>query len=203
MILILSSWSSGSSAVTGYLSNCGAYPCPPLYKTNDPLTPNSFESAQLRDLLLKHFDERTLKRKFPGVEFTDEYRAFIEMANKKFQETENSRLLLKHPLLIYFLAEIRKIHPIKIVVVTRPLDAIENSMRRRKWEWNPMYGKQGAQLIYNRIYEELHASAQSYLAIAYNEFVRDENMRLALVDYCELDPSTEQIQQANNFLRVN
>lgn len=203
MILILSSWSSGSSAVAGYLSHCGAFACPPLYTTNDPLTPISYESEQLRDLLLKHFDESTLKRKFPGVEFVDEYRLFFGSAIKKFQETEYARLLLKHPLLIYFLAEIKSVHPVKLVVVSRPLDAIENSMLRRNWDWNPMYGKRGAQLVYNRIYEELHASAQSYFAIAYDDFVRNENIRFALVDYCELDPSTEQIYSANSFLRVS
>ncbi len=203
VILVLSSWSSGSSSIAGYLSNCGAFPCPPFYKTNDPLTPISYESQGLRKLLIEHFDEHTLKRKFPGVEFVSQYKSFLESAMVKFKETEDERILLKHPLLIFFLEEIRKLHPIKVVVVTRSLELIEQSMLRRKWEWNPMYGKKGAQIIYNHIYDELHATSTSYFSIAYEEFLKDENTRLALIDYCELDPTAQQIQNANQFLRVN
>jgi hypothetical protein len=203
VILVLSSWSSGSSAVAGYLSNCGAFPCPPLYTTNDPLTPTSYEPDELRKILLEHFDEHTLKRKFPGDEFSTQYISFLQSALRKFQETKDERIILKHPLLIYFLGEIRKLHPIKVVVVTRPLDMIEKSMRRRKWDWNPMYGKAGAQIIYNRIYEELHATSTSYFSIAYDDFLKDESIRLALVDFCELDPNAQQLQNANHFLRAD
>ncbi len=38
-ILILSSWGTGSTAVTGYLDKLGAYSCAPHFHTNDEKTP--------------------------------------------------------------------------------------------------------------------------------------------------------------------
>lgn len=42
-IVIIASWSSGSTAITGYLDKCGAYSCPPHLNTVDERTPNSYE----------------------------------------------------------------------------------------------------------------------------------------------------------------
>lgn len=62
-IIIIATWSSGSTALTGFLQQCGAYTCPPHQKTNDERTPIAYESLLYADALRKIFDEFTLKKK--------------------------------------------------------------------------------------------------------------------------------------------
>ena len=62
-IVIIASWSSGSTAITGYLDKCGAYSCPPHFNTNDERTPNSYEPLAYRNELSKLFDEFSFQEK--------------------------------------------------------------------------------------------------------------------------------------------
>ncbi len=62
-IIIVATWSSGSTALAGFLHQCGAYTCPPHQKTNDERTPIAFEPLLYADALKKLFDEFTLKKK--------------------------------------------------------------------------------------------------------------------------------------------
>ena len=55
-VVIIASWSSGSTAVTGYLDKCGAYSCPPHLNTIDKRTPNSYESIEYGTELAKLFE---------------------------------------------------------------------------------------------------------------------------------------------------
>ena len=57
ILLLISSWGTGSTAVTGYLDKLGAYSCAPHFYTNDDKTPNSFEPLELRDLLNEYVNE--------------------------------------------------------------------------------------------------------------------------------------------------
>ena len=58
-ILILCPWSSGSTAVAGFLDRCGGHTCPPHFSTNDPKTPNPYESLALSNSLKKLIDIET------------------------------------------------------------------------------------------------------------------------------------------------
>ena len=60
-IVIIASWGSGSTAVTGFLDKCGAYSCPPHLHTIDERTPSSYESLAYGKELAKLFDKYTFK----------------------------------------------------------------------------------------------------------------------------------------------
>ena len=55
-VIIIASWSSGSSAVAGYIDKCGAYSCPPHLNTIDERTPNSYEPLAYKKELSKLFE---------------------------------------------------------------------------------------------------------------------------------------------------
>lgn len=61
IIWVLGPWSSGSTALTGWIARLGAWTCPPHQITNDPRTKNSYESKELRDRLCQQRNELTLE----------------------------------------------------------------------------------------------------------------------------------------------
>ena len=61
-VIVLGSWSSGSTALTGYIQRLGAYTCPPHCTTFDERTPDSFESIDFRNALASCIDELTLSK---------------------------------------------------------------------------------------------------------------------------------------------
>ena len=56
VIVILSSWSSCSTAMTGFFDRCGGHSCPPHFQTNDQRTPTAYENKDYVDALHKFID---------------------------------------------------------------------------------------------------------------------------------------------------
>ena len=193
MILVLSSWSSGSSAVTGFLSKCGVDFFPPfLTGVTDPRTPNTYESNRFRDILIQSVDEGTLQVKFSPKEFSDAFQAMVsEKLNMAGIATQS--LGLKHPLSAFWLLEISEIVEPIFVVVTRSIDKIEATRVRRNWF--EMFGSKGAVIIYNKIYTFLQENGQSFLAISYEDFLNSQDERMKLLDYCDIKVSEQTAQE--------
>ena len=199
VVFVLSSWASGSSAVAGFLGKCGCYTCPPHFSLLDPRTPNSFESTEYRDALMACIDENSLERISPTSNFVAFLSDWLPAQIQKAEEQGYHYLVLKHPLQSFLLDEITKIVKPIFVVVTRPLEKIEQTRRRR--DWGPVYGSAGAKSIYSAIYSYLHNNSKCYLAVPYEEFRNDVDMQRHLIDYCSIKTTDTQIHSASTWLR--
>ena len=199
VILVLASWSSGSTAVAGFLDKCGCYSCPPHQTTDDIKTPVAYESKQYRDALVNCIDECTLKIKGSAEDFESFFKEWIAQQYVKARENGCSSIILKHPLQSFLLQKITKhISPI-CVVVTRPLAKIEQTRLRRKW--HPVYGAAGAKAVYNATYIYLHENGYCYMAIPYEKFREDDFVRKQLLSFCGINPTIEQMHSAISFIK--
>lgn len=142
-LVVLGSFSSGTTALVGYLARLGAYTCPPHMRTNDPRTPDPHEPRALRDQLVSYIHEPTLK---PQVEDLSGFRAWFEpwLAEQKAQAAASgyTHVVLKHPLAAFFIEDLAEVGQPTFLVMSRRFEAIEQSRQRRGW--GAVYGKAGA-----------------------------------------------------------
>ena len=134
-ILVLGSWSSGTTAVTGYIHRLGAYSCPPHFYANDPRTPDTYESLELRNILAGCIDEASLKPLIAehSKVLKDFLRVWYPAKQAEAKSFGYQALVLKHPLTALFLTEFIEICNPKCLVVTRGFQEIENTRIRRGW----------------------------------------------------------------------
>ena len=109
-------------------------------------------------------------------------------------------LVIKHPLTIFALKAIKPFltNP-RYIVLKRPLQEIENSRLRRKWA--PVYGKDGAAVIYEKIANTTEQLNLSTFEITYDDFRKNENARLAMTNFCKLEILDKKLQEAKNWIR--
>lgn len=196
--VVLSSFGSGSTAVSGFLDKCGMYSCPPHQRTNDERTPNSYEPRAYRDALADCIDEFTLKPQKDIQQFSDFFAAWLEQEKTKARDLGLNHITIKHPLQTFVLPVIDKLASPKYVVVTRPFSQIEETRLRR--DWHKVYGQAGARVIYNTLYAYLHESGKPYLVVPFGEFKTNETLQRQLLAYLQLSPSEEQLMQAQKWL---
>tara|TARA_B100000963_G_scaffold338306_1_gene335063 strand:- start:35 stop:646 length:612 start_codon:yes stop_codon:yes gene_type:complete len=198
-ILILCSWSSGSTAVAGFLDRCGGHTCPPHFSTSDPKTPNPYESLALRNALHEFIDIETpqFQQKSSEEAFEQFFCKWIDEQKHLAKNIGKTFLVLKHPLKIFALHIIERYVDARFLVVRRPFEEIEQTCIRRKWP--DVYGQKGASIIYEKIDDYLK-DKQNFLSINYDDFLRKETQREKIMKYFELSPSDEQRKTANDWL---
>lgn len=198
-VLILGPWSSGSTAITGYLARCGAWTCPPHQLTNDPRTPDSHESKAFRDALCSCFNELTLEKVQSLDLFTAFFGSWLKHEKKRAAAAGFKNIVLKHPIAALALPQIfAEVDP-EILVVLRPLPEIEKSRLRRKW--HSIYGIDGARLIYSAVFSNLINSSRSFTAISYSEFSTNSDLREKITASLGLSPDPEKRRDAEGWLR--
>ncbi len=163
VIVLLSAFGSGSSAVAGFLDKCGAHSCPPHVHTNDPRTRTTFEPALYREALLKCFDEQTLKQIGKSEDFIAFFKPWLENEKAIAASGGRTHIVLKHPLQTFLLPAIDQIARPTYLVVTRPYEEIEQTRLRRGW--SPVFGEAGAKAVYGAIYSYMHQSGKEYLSV--------------------------------------
>lgn len=197
--VILGTWSSGSTAMTGYIDRLGAYSCPPHQFTNDERTPNSHEPKVLRDSLAECVDVNTLKMRLKDRQIFRDWFAKWLHAEKQTAACEGYyHIVLKHPLTAFFIEDIEAVAQPRWVVITRPFEAIEKTRLRRRW--HPVYGKAGANVIYSRIFSVLMNYSITALCMSFDDFRKNASSRAKLEAYLDLEPTTEQREQAENWI---
>ena len=199
VVLILSSWGSGSTSVAGFLDKCGGYTCPPHVPTVDERTPNAYEPEALRTALNLCIDEKTFNPLGNAEIFVRFFAEWVAEQKQKATEAGCRRIVLKHPLLAFVLPAVAKMASCRFVVVTRPYAAIEATRLRRNW--HPALGKAGAKVIYDRIHDYLQEMQAPYLTVAYNAFREDAALRSTLLSYVGLQPDAETLTEADNWVR--
>lgn len=202
-ILVLGSWSSGTTAVAGYVQKLGAYSCPPHWMTNDPRTRDSYESLELRYILTKCIDEVSFNPTTPDYAevFKDFMRGWFPAKQAEAKASGARALVLKHPLTAFFLNEIDEICNPKYLLVTRGFQDIETTRMRRGW--HPTLGQQGAKVIYNVICGTLMQSEKSFYAISFRDFLHSEDERKRMRDYLAIPGSDEDVARAEGWIRYD
>ena len=126
VIVLLTSWGTGSSAVAGFLDKCGCYTCPPHFmETKDPKTPNTYEPSVYRGILSSTIDEATFQQKSPMTIFSRKFSKFLDLERSKALENKKQAIVLKHPLQSFLLPEIEMIASPKYLILTRPYDLLK------------------------------------------------------------------------------
>ena len=198
-VVIIASWGSGSTAVSGYLDKCGLYSCPPHLHTIDKLTPNSYESIEYGSELAKLFDKYTFKEIGKSEDFVKFFDTWWIDECAKANSLACNSIVLKHPLQTFVLPYLKeKLNP-SFIFVTRPFDEITRTQVRRNW--HPIMGADGAKHIYSVANNFFTLSSSSFISIPFNVFKNDRELRNKMLDFIEISPSEKQIYDAESFLR--
>ena len=200
-ILVLGSWSSGTTAVTGYIHRLGAYSCPPHFITNDPRTPDSHEPLELRNILSGCIDEATFKPLVAGHSkvLKDFLNVWYPAKQAEAKASGHQVLVLKHPLTALFLSEFIEICNPICLVVTRSFQDIENTRMRRGWP--PQFGQNGAKVIYGSVFGALMQFEKSFYTISFKEFLHSTRERENMRTYLNLTKDTNAIESAERWIR--
>lgn len=199
VVVLLSAWSSGSTSIAGYLDRCGAFTCPPHQQTNDPRTPNSFESLDFRNAMTRFTDELTLRVTGRREDFTEWFARWLPRQKQLAAQAGHRVIALKHPLAVNLVSQIHAVSDCRFVLITRSMQSIEATRMRRGWA--PVYGELGAKAIYSTAWAALFNAGLSNLSIPYEAFMRDPELRRLLLDYCGLRPEAAQLASAESWLR--
>lgn len=193
-VLILSSWSSGSPLVAGFLGQCGGFLCPPFAKSINPEVPMTYESEMYRGLVSATVNEFSFQFKVDPIIFRNGFKSWYLQQVKEAEKVGAQSIVLNHPLSVFVLDQICEIVDPTFIVITRPFEKIEHT--RAKQNLGNTYGRQGAQIIYEKSYSYLHEKEKDFLTLAFRNFAASEKSRLELVDYCGLDVSVDQARDA-------
>ena len=201
VIFVLGPWSSGTTAVTGFIARNGAWSCPPHFRVNDPRTPDTHESAPLRAMLAKLVRERTLEPTRPDYRqvFRDWFAPWLDTQRREARAQGHHPLVLKHALLPFFLDDIEALCQPRYCLVLRDLASIEATRRRRGWAAH--FGEAGARRLYNHIFTDFVRCGRNSFALSYKRFRRDAATREDLVRYCGLNPSPAQRDAAERWVK--
>ncbi len=205
-ICILAPWSSGSSALAGFLHHCGAHTCPPHLFSNDERTLNTFESLayrnQLHQLIKIQFPDKDKCSFHPSTKrdaFEDFFSEWIQSQSEIATNLNKTHIVLKHALQTFALTSLTKFIQPKFIVLERPVEEIEKTRKRRNW--TPEHGELGAMSIYSETRNYFDKTKAPHLTLSFDEFRKKEKTREALLKFCEMSPHIDQLRNANGFLR--
>jgi hypothetical protein len=205
-LLICGPWGSGTTAVAGLAAHMGAVGFDPYFhfRTNDPRTPDSYEFAPFRELILRYADEPTVSLKpFTPEDMQGDLRTLQQrIERQEFGQYDIRRpgwIILKYPLATLLAPQICEAFETKIVHVMRPLEQIEQSRLRRRWP--PIFGSAGAAIIYRHMSDLQNTNSCPMLTIKYPELLAsplDHARRLAR--FVGLKPTLAQMKEAVEFV---
>ena len=200
VICVLGSWSSGTSAVAGYIAKAGAYSCPPHFRTNDPRTPATFEATELQARCNAVIDEGTLRKRGSIEAFQQWLGPWLREKSVLAREAGYDQIVIKHPLLMMLVRSVEHVCNAKWVMVTRPLDKIEATRKRRGWR--STLGEEGAKTLYPAAFSALVALEQSYVTVSFPHFLQSPEVRTALLQSLALGPDEDRKADAEGSLRL-
>jgi hypothetical protein len=204
LILVSGGWSSGTTAVAGVLANVGLTGFGPYYITNDERTPNSFEFVPFRELVQSFASEPKVKVTEKSTQrINHEISLFRErVLNQEFgpfDPLSSPPFFLKYPLSALLISELKAHFDIRLIVVTRPLRAIEETRLRRGW---PSYlGAKGAGVIYSHLFDAILEYGLPAHFVHYPHLLRDpEPFIRSIIDFCGYAPGEARLHDAVRFI---
>jgi hypothetical protein len=204
LLLICGPWGSGTSGVAGLLARLGVEGFGPFFMCNDRTRPNTYELLPFRNAVRPFLIEQTLSL-VPNSEqkinsILRSFRNRIE--NQEFgayDTTSGLPVFLKYPLSALIIPQICNVFETKLIYVLRPLEDIEQTRLRRRW--NPELGRKGAEVIYTAMFRALVETEDSTMILRYTELIRSPiKIARELVSFAELRATTAHIQAASAFI---
>jgi len=151
LLLVCGPYGSGTSAVAGMLANMGAIGVGPYQGTNDPRTPNAFESIAFRATVLGLVSETTMLLK-PGAAIEAALLQLKSQIAERLPEGEMRPIFLKHPAAAPIIPHICELFDTKLIYVLRATKDIEATRQRRNW---PNEGESITRIIYSHMFDHL------------------------------------------------
>jgi hypothetical protein len=200
LVLVCGPWSSGTTVVAGLLDRLGLRGLPPYFVTSDPRTPNSFESMEFRRLIGELIDENTLRMRVDRPRAEQRLREFREHLAQQADDGAPP-LFLKYPPSALLIPEICRAFATRLVYVLRPMQAIESTRERRRWQFH--LGAAGAQVLYPAMFQALVDHEFPTHLVRYTELLRDPVAHTGqLARFCGLPADADSIARAAAFVRA-
>ena len=201
--LISGPWGSGTTAICKALSKLGLEIPGPYFKTNDPRTPNSFETLSFNQLIHHCVNEQELERKAPSKEIVARLRHFSETMKGK-GEGESNMTALKAPASSAILDELAEVFKLRLIICLRDYSEIESTRVRRGW---PAYfGREGAKKIYSQINEFIANTSTPYHFVRYSDLTNQSTVESTFDEisrFLNIQPSSESINSAIASIKTN
>lgn len=203
LILVCGPWSSGTSALAGFLGRAGLIVPGPYVVVNDARTPATFEMQAFRQVLRGLASEQTLVRRVAPAQALAALRDFrdgaLAEACRAAGLQDDQPVLLKHALAVLFLPELAQLFDLQLVGVLRPYEAIEETRRRRQWP--AIFGQAGATRLYSEMFKYLVDAATPYCLVRYADLMADPSGVLTqLASFCRIQVSVSEQQAAIAFV---
>jgi hypothetical protein len=204
VLLVCGPWSSETTAVAGLLAQLGAVGFGPYLRVNDPIRPNTYEFIPFRDALRRFISEETLSLA-PDAE--REVESILRLLRKRIERQEfgpynpdsGPPIFLKHPLSALVLPQICAVFDTKLIYVLRPLAEIERTRLRRRW--GAQLGRQGAEVVYPAMFDNLVEQVYPTMILRYAELMKaPAKVAQELVQFAGLTASPAQIKAAAAFV---
>ncbi len=203
IILVCGPWSSGTSAMAGFMAKAGLPAPGPFVEVNDPRTPQTYEMRAFRDVLRTLASEQTLQRSASSPVIVTALTAFrdgpLAEARREAGLADDQPVLLKHALAALMLPELCHVFDTRLVCVLRPLADIEATRARRKWQKS--FGASGASLIYGRIFDHLVNHDTPFRLVRYTDLMQAPDQTLDdLLAFCGIECDALARQAALGFV---
>ena len=199
--LISGPWGSGTTAVCEVLSKLGVQIPGPHFRTNDPRTPNSYETLAFNQLIHSCVNEQELARKASPEEVVSKLRHFSERINTK---ESSDKIALKTPASSVIINELAETFKLSLIICLRDYSEIECSRARRGWPAH--FGSEGAKKIYAQINEFIARTNTPFLFVRYSELTNQETIRQTvneIIRFLNIHPTTESIDNAIASIRTH
>lgn len=203
LVLVCGPWSSGTSALAGFLAQAGLAAPGPYFAVNDERTPATYEMQAFRQVLMGLASEKTYVRRVAPAQALEALGAFrdgpLAEACRTAGLADDQPVLLKHALAVLFLPELAELFDLQLVGVLRPYAAIEETRRRRQWSAN--FGQAGATRVYGAMFQHLVDAPTAYCLVRYADLTAEPARVLRqLAGFCRIKVTAAQQQAALAFV---
>ena len=204
VLLVCGPWGSGTSTVAGLLDHMGVPGLSPYVMTNDPRTPNSYESVAFADVVIPCINLPTLSVR-PCA--PDTVRSALKNLRRLIEEQEfgpggrcsSKPIFLKNPVSGLLIPQICEVFDTKLIYVMRPLEDIERTRIRR--QWLPYHGAAGAKVIYQHMADVQKHHSYPTLAIDYNKLLAAPAVHVRdIARFAGYDLSPAKFERAVGFI---
>jgi hypothetical protein len=171
LVLVCGPWGSGTTAAAGLLAELGLRGVEPYFHTNDPRTPNSFESIAFKNLLRRSVSEEHLSvREGCAAALHDDLVSFRHRLAEQSGPAAPP-IFLKDCLAALVIEPICAVFDAKLVYLIRSIAEIEATRRRRGW--HERFGARGAYVLYAAMFNALVRGDFPVLMMRYRHLVDD------------------------------
>ena len=203
LVLVCGPWSSGTSAMAGFLGQAGVAAPGPFFEVNDVRTPATYEMQTFRQVLISLASEQSLQRTATPARALAALRDFRDGALAQACTAAGLRadqpVLLKHALAVLFLPELAQLFDLQLVGVLRPHAEIEATRVRR--QWMAQFGQAGAVQLYGELFRHLVDTATPYSLVRYGDLMAEPARVLKqLAGFCRIQVAASQQQAALDFV---